>query len=273
LTPEREITPDIASQLLDGLTAIVARASAAILTIAKGEVVHETKPDGSPVTAADMASELVILRELAALAPNVPIVSEESAGTGVAPLESCFFLVDPLDGTREFLAGRDEYTVNVAIISNGTPLAGVVCAPAQGAIWRGLVGKGAERLRLNADTAEAPRPIHVRSWPRDKVVAAVSRSHLDPDTQAFLSKLGHVEPNASGSSVKFCRIAEGLVDVYPRLATTCEWDIAAGHAVLSAAGGAVMTPMGGPLKYGRADLNFRVPAFIAWGDPRRASAA
>jgi 3'(2'), 5'-bisphosphate nucleotidase len=266
LTPDRDLTPELAAKLLDELTEIVARASAAILTISKGEVVHETKPDGSPVTAADMASELVILRELAALIPNVPVVSEESVEAGVAPLGDCFLLVDPLDGTREFLAGRDEYTVNIAIIRGGTPLAGIVSAPAQGILWRGIAGKHAERLRLNGDTAEAPQPIEVRPWPKDKVVAAVSRSHLDPNTQAFLKKFGSVEPNAAGSSVKFCKIAEGVVDLYPRLATTCEWDIAAGHAVLTAAGGVVTDPQGQPLKYGRADLNFRVPAFIAWGD-------
>ncbi len=163
---------------------------------------------------------------------------------GVAPLGDCFFLVDPLDGTREFLAGRDEYTVNVAVVRGGVPLAGVICAPAQGILWRGIVGKSAERLRLNGDKAEAPQPIKVRPWPNDKIVAAVSRSHLDPDTQAFLRKFGSVEPNAAGSSVKFCKIAEGVVDLYPRLATTCEWDIAAGHAVLTAAGGVVTNPQG-----------------------------
>jgi len=272
LTPDRDLTPELVARLLDDLTGIVARASTAILTISKGEVVHETKPDGSPVTAADMASELVILRELAALAPNVPVVSEESVEAGVAPLGDCFFLVDPLDGTREFLAGRDEYTVNVAIIRGGTPLAGIVCAPAQGTLWRGIAGQPAERLRLNGDKAEAPHPIRVRPWPGDKIVAAVSRSHLDPNTQAFLKKFGSVEPNAAGSSVKFCKIAEGVVDLYPRLATTCEWDIAAGHAVLTAAGGAVTDPKGQPLKYGRADLDFRVPAFIAWGAPAKIQA-
>ena len=269
MTPDRDITPELVARLLDDLTGIVARASAAILTISKGEMVHETKPDGSPVTAADMASELVILRELAALAPNVPVVSEESVDAAVAPLGDCFFLVDPLDGTREFLAGRDEYTVNVAIIRGGTPLAGIVCAPAQGTLWRGIPGGRAERLRLNGDKAEAPHPIQVRPWPKDTIVAAVSRSHLDPNTQAFLSTLGTVEPNAAGSSVKFCKIAEGAVDIYPRLATTCEWDIAAGHAVLAAAGGVVSNPKGGALEYGRADLNFRVPSFVAWGDPSK----
>jgi 3'(2'), 5'-bisphosphate nucleotidase len=134
------------------------------------------------------------------------------------------------------------------------------------------VGRGAERLRLNGEKAEAPQPIHVRAWPTDRIVAAVSRSHLDPNTQAFLKKFGSVEPNAAGSSVKFCKIAEGVVDLYPRLATTCEWDIAAGHAVLAAAGGVVTDPNGQPLKYGRADLNFRVPAFIAWSDPAKIQA-
>lgn len=272
MTPDRDLSPETVANLLDELTGIVARASAAVLTISKGEVVHETKPDGSPVTAADMASELVILRELAALAPNVPIVSEESVDAGVAALGDCFFLVDPLDGTREFLAGRDEYTVNVAVVRGGTPLAGIVCAPAQGNIWRGIAGRDAERLRLNGDRPEAPQRIQVRPWPKHKIVAAVSRSHLDPNTQAFLTKFGSVEPNAAGSSVKFCKIAEGVVDLYPRLATTCEWDIAAGHAVLTAAGGVVTDPHGQPLKYGRVDLNFRVPSFIAWGDQSKIQA-
>lgn len=272
MTPDRDLTPDLVAKLLDDLTGVVARASAAILTISKGDVVHEMKPDGSPVTAADMASELVILRELAALAPNVPVVSEESVDAGAAPLGACFFLVDPLDGTREFLAGRNEYTVNVAIIREGAPLAGIICAPAQGVLWRGIAGKGAQRLRLNGEKAQAPQPIEVRPWPKDRIVAAVSRSHLDPNTQAFLKRFGPVEENAAGSSVKFCRIAEGVVDLYPRLAPTSEWDIAAGHAILTAAGGIVTDPRGRPLEYGGADRNFRVPAFIAWGDPAKIQA-
>jgi 3'(2'), 5'-bisphosphate nucleotidase len=271
VTPEREITPDIAARLIDELTAIVARASAAILAIAQGSVVAETKDDGSPVTTADKASELVILRELAALLPNVPVVSEESVDGGPPAPGRCFVLVDPLDGTREYLAGRNEYTVNVAIVRDGTPIVGVVSAPAQGILWRGVVGQGAQRLRLHDGKAGAAQTIATRPWPR-KPVAAVSRSHLDPDTQAFLAKLGQVESNAAGSSVKFCRIAEGVVDVYPRLATTCEWDIAAGHAVLAAAGGIVTKPDGSALAYGNVKGNFRVPSFIAWGDPAKARA-
>jgi 3'(2'), 5'-bisphosphate nucleotidase len=270
VTPDRDITPDKAARLLDDLTAIVARASAAILAIAQSGVARETKDDGSPVTAADKASELVILRDLAALLPNVPVVSEESVDNGVLPLGGCFVLVDPLDGTREYIAGRNEYTVNLAIVRDGTPLAGIVCAPGQAAIWRGLVGKGAQRLQLRADKAEAPMPIAARKWPAAKPVAAVSRSHLDPNTQAFLAKLGPVDSNPAGSSVKFCRIAEGVVDVYPRLGTTCEWDIAAGHAVLTAAGGIVTKPDGGALSYGNVQGDFRVPSFIAWGDPAKA---
>jgi 3'(2'), 5'-bisphosphate nucleotidase len=273
LTTDRDITPDLAARLLDDLTAIVARASAAILAIAQDNVARQIKDDGSPVTAADKASELVILRELAALLPNVPVVSEESVDNGVAPLGDCFVLVDPLDGTREYLAGRTEYTVNLAVVRNGTPLAGIVCAPGQATIWRGLVGQGAERLHLRGDKAEGPQPIATRKWPAGKPVAAVSRSHLDPQTEAFLAKLGPVDSNPSGSSVKFCRIAEGVVDVYPRLGTTCEWDIAAGHAVLVAAGGIVTKPDGSQLTYGNVAGKFRVPSFVAWGDPAKARPA
>jgi 3'(2'), 5'-bisphosphate nucleotidase len=272
VTPDRDVTPELAARLIEELTAIVAHASAAILAIAQDSVMRETKDDGSPVTAADKASELVILRELAALLPNVPVVSEESADSATPALGDCFVLVDPLDGTKEYIAGRNEYTVNLAIVRNRTPLAGIVCAPGQATIWRGIAGKGAQRLRLHDDKAEAPEPIRTRQWPSSKPVAAVSRSHLDPKTEAFLARLGPVEANSAGSSVKFCRVAEGVVDVYPRLGTTCEWDIAAGHAVLVAAGGIVTTPEGSALNYGRADANFRVPSFVAWGDPAKARA-
>src|SRR5262249_14987586 len=147
------------------------------------------------------------------------------------------------DGTRELLAGRDEFTVNVAIVSSGRPQLGLVGAPAQGLIWRGIEGQGAERLRLAAgaavSSAQERAAIRTRPWPQSGIVVAVSRSHLDAKTEALLARLPVGQRLASGSAVKFCQLAEGAVDFYPRLSPTCEWDVAAGHAVLAAAGGIV----------------------------------
>jgi 3'(2'), 5'-bisphosphate nucleotidase len=257
-------------RLLDEITTIVSTAGAAILATRAGGLEVRTKPDHSPVTAADRAAEAAILDGLARVLPGVAVVSEE-AGMLCSALPDRFILVDPLDGTREFIAGRDEFTVNVAIVAGGRPQLGVVAAPAQGLLWRGVVGMGSERLRLvpgrPASAADERKSIHTRAAPHSGLVAAASRSHLDPATQAFLSRLSIEECVTCGSAVKFCQVAEGVADVYPRLSTTCEWDVAAGHALLVAAGGTVTTPDGRPLGYGRHDANFRVPAFVAWGDP------
>jgi 3'(2'), 5'-bisphosphate nucleotidase len=272
LAPAFEILPDQAAWLLDDLTAIVARACAVIRDISPAAAGAQLKPDQSPVTAADVASEAAILEGLAKLMPEVPVLSEEMASAEAPPpLHGSFFVVDPLDGTREFIAGRDEFTVNLAIVARGTPVLGIIAAPNRGQIWRGIVGRQAERLRLLADGADQSRPIRTRRWPEQSGVAVVSRSHLDPATEAFLERLRPVTRASSGSAIKFCQIAEGTADVYPRLATTCEWDVAAGHALVAAAGGIVTTPDGGSLTFGHADRNFRVPAFIAWGDPVKAA--
>ncbi len=267
-----DVTPTEAASLLEELTAIVVRASAVICEIAVGNVAHRLKSDQSPVTAADEASEAVILEGLARLLPKVPVVSEEMAGKEAPPaLGGSFILVDPLDGTKEFIAGRDEFTVNVAIVSGGVPIAGIIAAPKQNKIWRGIVGLKAERLRLLPEGADQAETISARPWPQQGAVAVVSRSHYDPATDTFLARLPPVAHDSSGSSIKFCRIAEGAADVYPRLGTTCEWDIAAGHALVVAAGGIVTTPEGKALPYGRIAENFRVPSFIAWGDPAKAA--
>jgi 3'(2'), 5'-bisphosphate nucleotidase len=272
LTADFDIAPTRAAALLDDLTAIVARASALILGISPETAERQFKADQSPVTAADQASESCILEGLARLLPGVPVVSEEMSGRTTPPaLDGSFIMVDPLDGTREFLAGRDEFTVNLAIVSGGTPIAGIVAAPKRGQVWRGIVGRGAERLRLNVDGADQPQPIRTRNWPERGAVAVVSRSHLDPATEAFLARLGPVTQSPSGSAIKFCQVAEGSADVYPRLATTCEWDVAAGHALIAAAGGVVRSPQGADLTFGHVDKNFRIPAFVAWGDPAKAA--
>jgi 3'(2'), 5'-bisphosphate nucleotidase len=256
--------------LIEELTSLVSAAGAAILEVRAGSLEVRSKSDHSPVTAADHAAEAVLLAGIARALPGVPVVSEEACGQ--APprdLPDSFVLVDPLDGTRELLAGRDEFTVNVALLRGGRPHLGIVAAPAQALIWRGIAGLGAERLRLApghpAAAAQERRTISTRPRPRSGLVAVVSRSHLDPQTEAFLAKLPVAERLAGGSAIKFCQVAEGAADVYPRLSTTCEWDVAAGHAVLTAAGGAVTTPDGAPLAYGRVSANFRVPSFVAWG--------
>jgi 3'(2'), 5'-bisphosphate nucleotidase len=272
LAPAIEISSDQASLLLEELTPIVARACAVIRDISPAAAARRLKPDQSPVTAADIASEATILEGLARLLPQVPVISEEmTSAKGALAIDGSFFLVDPLDGTREFLAGRDEFTVNVAIVTGGTPILGIIAAPNRGQLWRGVVGVRAEVLRLRADHADEPRPIRTRRWPAQNAVTLVSRSHLDPTSEAFIERLGPVSRSAMGSAIKFCHIAEGSADVYPRLATTCEWDVAAGHALVVASGGIVTKPDGGPLTFGHADNNFRVPGFIAWGDPVKAA--
>jgi 3'(2'), 5'-bisphosphate nucleotidase len=258
-----------AAQGLDELTELVSRAAAAILAIDRSKTAWRTKPDRSPVSAADEASNAIIVQGLPHLLPGVPIVSEEEQARPSA-LETGFVLVDPLDGTREFLAGREEFTVNVAIISQGRPMAGIIAAPALGLVWRGIAGQGAERLHLAAGAAPHQASgrcaIHTRRRPAAGFVAMISRSHFDEETDAFLQRLPLVARTPCGSSLKLVRIAEGSADLYARLAPTCEWDVAAGHAILAAAGGIVTAPDGAELVYGLAP-DFHVPGFIAWGDP------
>jgi len=269
----REVTPEDAVGLLDGLTAIVARAAAATLVRPGPEVARRYKPDQSPVTSADEASEAVILDGLTRLIPGLPVVAEESVGRGRAAVGKSVAIVDPLDGTKEFIAGRDEFTVNLAIVTRGAPVAGLIAAPAQGMLWRGVIGFGAERLKMRwADGAISERiAIRTRRAP-DRLVVAVSRSHMDKDSEAWLGRLPSTERYPCGSSLKFCHLAEGKADLYPRLGPTSEWDIAAGCAILAAAGGAVTAPDGSTLRFGTGGT-FRVPGFIAWGDPERASRA
>ncbi len=266
MTSDAALRADIA--LIEPLTALASQAAAAILAVRTYALGTQLKADDSPVTLADHAAQDAILEGLSRLMPGLPVISEESAERSLSA--HTFVLVDPLDGTRDFIAGRDEFTVNIALIRDGTPVLGVVAAPALGLIWRGLVGRGAERLRLapGAAPSEARETVAIRTrrWPAS-AIATVSRSHLDPATEAFVARLGEVRALSCGSSVKFCRIAEGSADVYPRLAPTSEWDVAAGHAVLVAAGGVVETPERAPLAYGRKAPDFRIPAFVAWGDP------
>ncbi|HEY2184096.1 MAG TPA: 3'(2'),5'-bisphosphate nucleotidase CysQ [Xanthobacteraceae bacterium] len=273
--PERRHCDD---ELMDELSSVVSKAGAAVLAARARPLDAKNKADQTPVTAADHASEAVLLQGISRLLPGVAILSEEQMpeSSPCKPVAGNFVLVDPLDGTRELLAGRDEFTINVAVADGAGPWLGIVAAPAHGLLWRGVAGRGAERLVLAAgapaSAAESRAPIHARPCPRSGLIAAVSRSHLDAQTASFLASLPLSHQVACGSAVKFCYVAEGKADVYPRLSTTCEWDVAAGHAILLAAGGMVTTPEGGIPSYGRADRDFRVPGFIAWGDPAAASA-
>jgi 3'(2'), 5'-bisphosphate nucleotidase len=264
------IDRDRAAALIEPLTELVVRAGAAILALNRHTMTRNGKADGSLVTEADLAADRVLAEGLARLLPEVPNLSEERAHLAKRPATGSFFLIDPLDGTKEFVAGRNEFTVNLALLTDGAPLLGIVGAPALGLIWRGLVGRGAERLTTaggaGANTAE---PIRTRSFPRpgNPWVAAVSRSHGEARTEAFIdSRLGAVRQIA-GSAIKFCRVAEGGADIYPRLAPTREWDVAAGHAVVTAAGGTVTDSTGAALRFGVGAKDFIVPEFIAWGDP------
>jgi 3'(2'), 5'-bisphosphate nucleotidase len=259
---------DAAAALVEPLTDLVARAGAAILAVNRGSMIRSGKADGSPVTEADLAADRVLAEGLARLLPEVPSLSEERTHSAKPPITGSFFLIDPLDGTREFVAGRDEFTVNLALITDGVPLLGIVGAPALGLIWRGLVGRGAERLTMTGGAGSA-KPIHTRSFPllRAPWIAAVSRSHGGSRTEAFIDSRPNAVRQVAGSAIKFCRVAEGGADIYPRLAPTCEWDVAAGHAVVSAAGGKVTDSQGAALRFG-AGKDFIVPEFIAWGDPK-----
>jgi 3'(2'), 5'-bisphosphate nucleotidase len=271
---EPVIDADRAAALMQPLTDLVFRAGTAILAVNRGAMKIDGKADGSPVTEADLAADRIIAEGLARLAPEVPALSEERVEHAKPPYNGSFFLIDPLDGTKEFVAGRNEFTVNLALVTKGRPLLGIIGAPALGLIWRGIVGRGAERLAMRPGSAA--EPIHTRSLPRrgEPWIVAISRSHLDSRTEAFIEKRPGAVREVLGSAVKFGRVAEGGVDIYPRLAPTCEWDVAAGCAVVTAAGGRITDAHGAELQFGsgrqglKEQHGFIVPEFIAWGDPK-----
>lgn len=261
---------DAAVALIEPLTDLVAQAGAAILAVDRSGMRVEGKSDGSPVTEADMAADRIIADGLKKLLPHIPTLSEERTHLAARPYNHSFFLIDPLDGTQEFVKGRDEFTVNLALVTHGQPLLGIVGAPALGLIWRGVVGHGAERLIVTKDaSARAAQPIRTRRHPGPggAWIVAVSRSHGDPRTESFIAERPGAIRQILGSAVKFCRVAEGGADIYPRLSPTSEWDVAAGHAVVTAAGGKITDSKGAPIHFGAAREDFLVPEFIAWGDP------
>lgn len=247
--------------LLDEIVATAHRAGEAIMEIYATDFAHETKADETPVTAADLAAETVIETALADLTPDIPVVAEEAAAEGRVPAGdlSRFWLVDPLDGTREFLERNGEFTVNIALIEDGKPVLGVIHAPALDMTCSGIAGRGAVRIR-NAGPVER---LAVRAAPPGGLTIVASRHHGD---RIAIDRLLAGRPVAEwkqvGSSLKFCLIAAGEADLYPRFGRTMEWDTAAGHAILAAAGGTVLKlPDRTPLRYGKP--GWENPHFVA----------
>ncbi|MFC7536802.1 3'(2'),5'-bisphosphate nucleotidase CysQ [Sphingomonas sp. GCM10030256] len=250
--------------LLDAIVNAALEAGEAILAVRRRGFDVEQKGDSSPVTEADRAAERIILAALLHAAPGVPVIAEEEVAAGRIPLhDDTYFLVDPLDGTKEFVRGGDDYTVNIGLISSGRPTLGIVLAPETGRMHGGIVGQGAWVAENGARQTIATRPRG------EDLIAVASKSHFTQNTADYLDSIrpgcGHV---AIGSSLKFCIVAEGKADIYPRLGPTSEWDTAAGHAVLLAAGGQCDGPDGTFLRYGkRAFFNRAFVATAGWQAP------
>ncbi len=259
------------ADLLEAMIAAAIEAGRAVQEIYRrgplGGADVQRKADASPVTLADRTSEGIILEHLARCAQGTPVVAEEEVAAGRVPVVGGeFFLVDPLDGTKEFIARRGEFTVNIALVRDGIPALGVVYTPALERMYAANAAAGAA-FRSERDAqgpATPPRvPIHVRPVPAEGITAVASRSHSSAQTDAYLARYRVHERISIGSSLKFCLVAEGRADLYPRLGPTMEWDTAAGHAVLLGAGGSVLTPDGAALRYGKPQ--FRNSWFLASG--------
>ena len=247
-------------QLAAELCRIAHAAGDVIMAIYQDEITIRTKDDASPVTDADEAAERLIIEALEIMAPEIPIVAEELAAAGQTPDvgDGPFWLVDPLDGTKEFISRNGDFTVNIALIRDGVPVEGVVHAPAMGVTYFTKAG-----VTHIIEDGGAARPVTVRRPDADGVVAVVSRSHYSAETRDFLADYMVKAERAAGSSLKFGLVARGAADLYPRLGRTMEWDTAAGHAVVLAAGGSVRTLDGEPLHYGKPE--FENPYFVVRG--------
>jgi 3'(2'), 5'-bisphosphate nucleotidase len=250
------------SRLLPAIVDLALAAGRVILPLYDAHAAPTTKADGTPVTEADTAAEGLILAGLADLTPDVPAVAEEMMAAGARPATGrTFWLVDPLDGTKEFVARTGEFTVNIGLVVDGTPVLGVIHAPVTGETYAAAGGRATW-----AAAGAAPAPIRARSRPASDVVATVSRRHgAGGPTARFMAENGVTGRLSVGSSLKFGLIARGLADIYPRFGETSEWDTAAGHAILAAAGGRVDDLDGRPLAYGKP--GFRNAGFVAWGAP------
>ena len=264
-------------RVLEDLTKIALSAGEIILQIYQQDFAAIAKQDGSPVTAADTAAEVLIIAALRRHFPSLPVVAEESMAAGATvQIRRQFFLVDPLDGTREFVSRNGEFTVNIGLIDAGMPRLGVVYAPALGVIFAGELGSGARTADVQNGQITAWRAARVRSPERQRLTVLASRSHRTPETDHYLRQLPPHDLLSVGSSLKFCRVAAGEADIYPRFGRTMEWDTAAGDAVLRAAGGCVLTLDGAPLAYGKSTAGqpelFANPDFIAASSAALASA-
>ncbi|MDB5417309.1 MAG: cysQ [Phenylobacterium sp.] len=244
------------------LAEICEAAARLILPLWRSGLAVTHKADDSPVTEADQRAEALILEALRARFPDVPIISEEDAAEFGTPdaIGPRFFLVDPLDGTKAFVRGDPNFTVNIGLIQDGRPVAGAVAAPPTGEVWFTSAGKALKRI-----DGGAAHPVRVRPWPAGEALVLISHTMKEETVQALASQYGFDRREAMDSSIKLCRIAEGAADIYPRHGTTMEWDIAAGHAVLEAAGGRVTTPEGQPFAYGKANEGFKNGWFVARG--------
>ena len=256
----------ITDTLREGAITLARDAAAAILGIYDSAFAVEHKADASPLTAADLAAHRILVEGLERLTPDVPVLSEEAAEDATWNVREGWrrlWLVDPLDGTREFVKRNGEFSVNLALVEDGDVVFAVVQAPVGGALWHATRGVGAFRREGERDVAiQSRRPAHA------PLRVAASRSHRDGRTEAFIEQLGEIEPVSLGSSLKFCRLAEGSLDAYPRFGPTSEWDTAAAQAVVEAAGGAVVTTDGERLRYNTKPelLN---PHFLVYGDRSR----
>jgi len=257
--------------MMNELVATALRAGDAIMRVYQGGAIDSRlKNDGSPVTLADAAAEAIILSDLARIAPDIPVVAEEAAAAGQTPVTGPrFFLVDPLDGTREFLGRNGEFTVNIALIADGAPVLGVVYAPVPGDIYVGDGPGAARHAKVLGGQIQAWRAIAARAPAAGGLDVLASRSHLSEETRAFIDRFEVARMVQAGSSLKFCRLAAGEADLYPRLGRTMEWDTAAADAVLRAAGGSVLTLDGRALVYGKrgqpGEADFANPWFVACG--------
>jgi 3'(2'), 5'-bisphosphate nucleotidase len=246
--------------LLELAVRLVGLAAVEILAVQRDGFTVDAKADHSPVTVADMRAEKLITAGLRAAAPDIPVIAEEEVAAGrVTAAGAEFWLVDPLDGTREFAAGRPEFAVNIGLVRNGRVVLGAVASPATDEIFYGIGGVGAWKLAGGVKT-----PISARPAPAEGLTIMASRHYKDdPALAAFLERFKIASVTNIGSALKFCALAEGKADFYPRLGRTMEWDTAAPQAVLEAAGGCVLTLDGAPMGYGKA--GFENPHFLCWG--------
>jgi len=262
-TATRKPAADSASAIGKALAEICEEASGVIMPFWRAEVSVDHKSDASPVTAADHAAEALILERLAARFPKIPVIAEEDCAKGGVPGSAPrrFLLVDPLDGTKGFLRGTEAFTVNIGLVENGRAVAGAIAAPASGLVWFTEGGQAFKR-RFGETMA---KPIRAREKPAQGGLALLSHTVAEDEADRIAAKYGCSNWKGMDSSVKFCLIAEGLADVYPRPGRTMEWDTAAGQAILEAAGGRVITEAGERLGYAKVERGFDNPGFLALG--------